>query len=188
MTAKEYQKNIRPLIKRKFQEYDVELEWAAFRKLKYQYSPRVDLAIGPFSTTPGQNRINEYNNMVENESIRSFLQLIYNQHIINVEGEYLNEINIPAFDDLILKNQNARCFIALEIENSSSKKHIMGSMVNAASLGRIGIGIAYNESVKRTFLRIMNYLSFLKRVEKNTYDTTNFLIITVEQLKSILDE
>ena len=64
----------------------------------------------------------------------------------------------------------------------------MGSLINAASLGRIGIGIAYNESVKRTFLRILNYLAFLKRVEKNTYDTTNFLIITKEQLSELLRE
>ena len=48
----------------------------------------------------------------------------------------------------------------------------MGSLINAASLGRAGIGIAYNDSVKRTFVRIMNYLRFLKRVEKNTYDYT----------------
>jgi len=64
----------------------------------------------------------------------------------------------------------------------------MGSMINAASLGGIGIGIAYNDSVKRTFVRILNYLGFLKRVEKNTYNATNFLIITKEQIESILNE
>jgi len=100
----------------------------------------------------------------------------------------MNEINIPEFDYLTRKNQNARCFLAIEIENTSTKKHIMGSMINAASLGRIGIGIAYNDSVKRTFLRILNYLAFLKRVEKNTYDTTNFLILTKEQFLEILNE
>jgi hypothetical protein len=63
----------------------------------------------------------------------------------------------------------------------------MGSMVNAASLGRIGIGVAFNESVKRTFLRILNYLAFLKRVDKNTYDTTNYLILTKEQLITLTE-
>ena len=33
----------------------------------------------------------------------------------------------------------------------------------------------------------MNYLGFLRRVEKNTYDTTNFLIITKEQLAELLN-
>ena len=77
--------------------------------------------------------------------------------------------------------------MAFEIENTSTKKHIMGSMINAASLGRIGIGIAFNDSVMRTFVRILNYLGFLKRVEKNTYDASNFLIITKEQLEIILN-
>lgn len=63
----------------------------------------------------------------------------------------------------------------------------MGSIVNAASLGRIGIGIAYNDSVLRTFIRILAYLSLLKRVGKNTYDTTNFLIVTKEQFLTILE-
>ena len=116
----------------------------------------------------------------------TFLRGIYNFHVTNVGDECINEINIPEFDFVTRKNQNARCFLAIEIENSSSKKHIMGSMINAASLGRLGIGIAYNDSVKKTFLRILNYLAFLKRVEKNTYDTTNFLILTKEQFQECI--
>lgn len=114
--------------------------------------------------------------------------MVYDYHIENIGDEWLNEITIPEYDSLVRKNQNARCFLSIEIENTSTKKHIMGSLVNAASLGRIGIGIAYNDSVKRTFVRIMNYLGFLRRVEKNTYDTTNFLIITKEQIENILYE
>jgi hypothetical protein len=59
--------------------------------------------------------------------------------------------------------------------------------VNAASLGRIGIGVAYNDRTLRTFVRLLNYLGFLKRVGKNTYKTTNFLILTKDQLESIID-
>ncbi|MEY4964022.1 MAG: hypothetical protein RLZZ323_1341 [Bacteroidota bacterium] len=40
----------------------------------------------------------------------------------------------------------------------------------------------------RTFIRIMNYLCFLRRVEKNTYDTTNFLIISKDQMQTILTQ
>ena len=64
----------------------------------------------------------------------------------------------------------------------------MGSMINAASLGRVGIGIAYNDSVLRTFIRMLNYMGFLKRVEKNAYDTTNFLIVTKEQFQEIVNQ
>ena len=64
----------------------------------------------------------------------------------------------------------------------------MGIVINAASLGRIGIGIAYSDKTFRTFIRILNYLGFLKRVEKNTYDTTNFLIITKDQMTTLLND
>lgn len=187
MTAKQYQEFILPRIATKFNNLETLSEWSAFRGMNYQYSPRVDLAVGPFSITPNRNQTEEYNRILQNETIDRFLRSVYDYHVENVGEEWLNEIIIPEFDILKHKNQNARCFLAIEIENTSTKKHIMGSMVNAASLGRIGIGIAYNESVKRTFLRILNYLAFLKRVEKNTYDTTNFLILTKEQLETLTE-
>jgi predicted AlkP superfamily pyrophosphatase or phosphodiesterase len=188
MTAKEFQDLITPQLEEKLVGLEVVSEWRAFENMPYQYSPRVDIAIGPFSVAPGRNRTGEYNQLLRNDNIENFLRRIYAFHIENIGDEWLNEIQIPEFDFLIQKNQNARCFCAIEIENTSTKKHIMGSMINAASLGRIGIGIAYNESVKRTFVRILNYLGFLKRVEKNTYDATNFLIVTKEQIESLLDE
>lgn len=40
------------------------------------------------------------------------------------------------------------------------------------------IGIGFSEEAMRAFFRIVNYLSFLKKVEKNTYDTGNFLALT----------
>jgi hypothetical protein len=188
MTAKEFQETITPLIAAKLEPLETKSEWRAFRNIPYQYSPRVDIAVGPFSVVPGENKTDEYNQFLQNENINSFLQSIYRYHIENIGNQRLNEIIIPNYDFLIQKNQNARCLLSIEIENTSTKKHIMGSMINAASLGRIGIGIAYSDSAKRTFVRIMNYLGFLKRVEKNTYDTTNFLIITKEQMEQILNE
>lgn len=188
MTASQFQANITPLIAAKLSPLEIFSEWRAFEDTPYQYSPRVDIAVGPFSIVPGQNKTYEYNQLLQNENVNNFLRMVYDYHIENIGDEWLNEITIPDYDFLVRKNQNARCFLSIEIENTSTKKHIMGSLVNAASLGRIGIGIAYNDSVKRTFVRIMNYLGFLRRVEKNTYDTTNFLIITKEQIENILYE
>lgn len=184
MTAGQFQETITPLIEARLNPLEVISEWRAFADMPYQYSPRVDIAVGPFSVAPGRDSIQEYNQLLRNENVNNFLRLVYYYHIENIGQEWLNEITIPEYDFLIQKNQNACCLLTIEIENTSTKKHIMGSMINAASLGRIGI--AYNESVKRTFVRIMNYLGFLKRVEKNTYDTTNFLIITKEQMDAIL--
>jgi hypothetical protein len=187
MKVSQFQENIAPILSARLNPLEVKCEWRAFGNLSYQYSPRVDIAVSPFSVRPGRNRTMEYNRLVHEADINDFLRSIYDYHIQNIGDEWLREIEIPAFDVLINKNQNARCFLAIEIENTSTKKHIMGSMINAASLGRIGIGVAYNESVKRTFVRILNYLGFLKRVEKNTYDATNFLILTKEQIENLLN-
>ncbi|MCH3885675.1 hypothetical protein [Tenacibaculum aquimarinum] len=188
MTATEYQNLIIPLLSNKLQGLEVVGEWRAFRGINYQYSPRVDIVVGPFSVAPNNNQTAEYNDILRNENTDRFLKRIYDYHVENISNEWLNEIQIPEFDYLTRKNQNARCFLSIEIENSSTRKHIMGSMINAASLGRIGIGIAYNESVKRTFIRILNYMAFLKRVEKNTYDTTNFMILTKEQFQELVTQ
>lgn len=188
MTTKEYQNIIYPLIQTKLEELEVKNEWTAFTGYRNQYSPRVDIAIGPYSVIAGQNQTQVYNQLVETEKIQLFIRKLYQIHIENIGIEANNQINIPPFEDLIYKNQNARCFLAIEIENKNSKKHIMGSLINAASLGRIGIGVAYTEKTMRTFIRIMNYLGFLRRVEKNTYDTTNFLIVSKNQMQIILTE
>ncbi|MBZ5859081.1 hypothetical protein [Flavihumibacter profundi] len=188
MTTKEYQNIIHPLIQTKLEGLEVKNEWTAFTGYRNHYSPRVDIAVGPFSMVAGQNQTNDYNQLVATENINLFIRKLYHIHIENIGLEVNNEITIPPFEELIYKNQNARCFLAIEIENENSKKHIMGSLINAASLGRIGIGVAYTEKTMRTFIRIMNYLGFLRRVEKNTYDTTNFLIISKNQMQNIFTE
>lgn len=187
MTARQFQNIIFPALTEKLFNCEVRNEWTAFNGFINHYSPRVDIAVGPFSVQPGLNQMQNYNNLVNDIDINIFLRQLYEFHIINIGEEVENEITIPDFEELIHKNQNARCFLAIEIENQNSKKHIMGSMINAASLGRIGIGVAYNNNTLRTFIRIMNYLGFLRRVEKNTYDTTNFLIITKDQLAELLN-
>jgi hypothetical protein len=188
MTTREYQNIIHPLIHTKLEGLEVKNEWTAFTGYSNHYSPRVDIAVGPFSIVAGQNQTHIYNQLVKTGNIELFIRNLYLMHIENIGLEVNNEITIPPFEDLIYKNQNARCFLAIEIENENSKKHIMGSLINAASLGRIGIGVAYTEKTMRTFIRIMNYLGFLRRVEKNTYDTTNFLIVSKDQMQKILTE
>jgi hypothetical protein len=185
MTAKDYQKQLVPKLQHIFPELPVTNEWAAFTGLIHQYSPRVDIALGPFNTESGTSSVHLYNELLGDDLVYDFLKMIFEYHVKNLDETLYNEVIHPQFDFLIRKNENSRCFLAIEIENRNSKKHIMGSIVNAASLGRVGIGIAFNEGTLRSFCRIVNYLSFLKRVEKNTYDVTNFLIITVDQLEDI---
>lgn len=187
MSTKDFQKRIHNQLQMKLSENcEVKNEWVAFHGFRNHYSPRVDIAVGPFSLIAGDNKIEEYDTLLLIDNFNTFIRQAYDFHIQNIGNEYLNEIDIPDYQQLIHANSNARCFLAIEIENNNSKKHILGSIVNAASLGRVGIGVAYNDRTLRTFIRLLNYLGFLKRVGKNTYDTTNFLILTKDQIESIL--
>lgn len=186
MTAKDYLTGLLAHIQESFLHLEIKNEWAAFTGMLNQYSPRVDIAIGPFNINPGPNLTEKYNQLVNSLSINEFLNKAYTFHTQNCDPLHYHEIILPDFDIMININQNARCLIAIEIENTNSKKHMMGSIVNAASLGRVGIGIAYCPSALRTFLRILNYLSFLKRVGKNYYDTSNFLVLSVDQFNQLI--
>jgi len=187
LTTKDFQNSMTECLRNVVSENcEVVSEWVAFNGFQNHYSPRVDIAIGPFSVSAGQNKIQEYDSLLNHTSIRSLLERIYEFHKQNIGREFENEIEFNRLERLIHVNANARCFLAIEIENNNSKKHILGSIVNAASLGRVGIGVAYNDRTLRTFIRLLNYLGFLKRVGKNTYDTTNFLILTKDQIESIL--
>ena len=93
-----------------------------------------------------------------------------------------------SFEEIVLFNENARCLIGIEIENTGSRKHCIGDLVNASALGRIGLLIAWSPDVLRTFLRQRVYLSFLASVGKNTFRTNNALVLTKDQFDSCLHE
>jgi hypothetical protein len=161
---------------------DCLIEWRTFSNYIH-YSPRVDVAVGPYSTPEFGNQGDIINQVyLTNEQ---WIQELFNFHQENMAG-YLNEYQLPDFHEIIHFNRNPRCFLAIEIENKTSKKHILGSVVNASSLGKIGIGIPMHDSTFRTFARILNYLSFLKNVGKNTFHTNNFLLLKREQVLSTL--
>ena len=183
MNSKSYQNEIGYLLQNYLHPLEVKNEWIAFRNFPKQYSPRVDIAVGPFNIDPYNNQTSTYNDLLDDEKIRMFLREVYNLH---KEHCRKNEISIPDFENLINNNQNARCFLAIEIEYRNTKKHVMGSIVNATSLGRVGIGVAYDSKTLTTFFRILKYLAYLKAVEKTTYDTSSFLIVTKEQLLELV--
>jgi hypothetical protein len=61
----------------------------------------------------------------------------------------------------------------MEIEESGSRKHCLGNLVNASALGRVGLLVARNKWTFDIFVRERAYLKFLGDVEKNTFKTAN---------------
>ena len=181
MTVKEYQSYCKEKLSNIYQ--DVVIEWKPFGRRDDQYSPRPDIAVGPFAY---QDRLEEnYDELLNNTKGKRFVESLISA----------NNNNVTSVGDSILSNysmfrtfnHNSRCFICVEIENKVSRKHIVGGLVNASALGRIAVLVAWTPDKLRAFIKLKNYLKFLSSVEKNSFRTDNILILSKEQFKEAVD-
>ena len=150
------------------------------------YSPEPDVAVGPFAKT--RSYIEEYNQMAEDYI--DFIELCILFHEINLKKYdiiFEKTANFESFyTDAV--NWNARCFIAVEIENRpSSIKHVLGSTLNAISLGRVGLLVGFSDVVIAKFLRCIKYLDFLKSVRKSEMKFENALVLSKDQFVDIIE-
>ncbi len=185
MTTKDYEIKIRNLLDKYFRglnsnfQIESDTQWPAFPRDK-RYSPRVDVAVGPFATE--RRLIDEYNQLCK--KARPFLKAVFEEFENNLRKfNPAAPVVRAAYDNF---NRNSRCFLAIEVEKSGSRKHRLGDIVNASALGRIGIIIAWEERDLRSFMRILEYFNFLEDVGKNTFKTKNIAVLTKEQFLSIL--
>jgi hypothetical protein len=186
----EYQAAMAEMLGHVFPASAVQSEWRAIRNVRGVYSPRIDIAVGPFSTTQGVRFIEEYDLMVE--KYRSLIDRLIEFHVGNFR-EFQNrrleeyaEHRFPSVQSIGYFNKNARCFIAIEIENNVSRKHLLGGALNASALSRIGILVPWTEEKVRASVKLLQYWDFLSYVEKNSYRADNLLILTKSQLSKAL--
>lgn len=174
---RQYQRQVKEALDRLYAE--VEIQWQPFRGEGPRiYAPVVDVAVGPFAIE--RRYIDEYGQLLD--ETRAFIDGLIARHNANLEGQ-----EEPArFEGIRNFNENARCLLCIEIEESGSRKHCLGNLVNASALGRIGVLIARQASVMRVFVRQRAYLHFLAEVQKNTFRTENALILTAEQFTECL--
>jgi hypothetical protein len=147
------------------------------------YSPAIDLAVGPFATH--QRFINEYDQMVYCSS--DMIEAMLKCYRVNLR-RFWSEFEAPPFEQLCRLNQNARCFMAIEIEKGNqSLKYLIGSAINASALGRIGIVLAWNQCRLNGLLRGREFLSYMKQLDKNSFDTTNLLFLSKDQFIRLIE-
>lgn len=184
---KEFQEQLKNLLQELFQIDDVEEEWASMRD-EYGlsiYSPRIDVAVGPFATHERLGHI--YDEMINDQYPSMLIKKLVEFNRMNLEA-YDGFVQPVSYDEIKYLNHNARCFLAIEIENLVSRKHLMGGAINASALGRIGIVIPWSQEKLRAFVKLVRYLQYLKYAEKNTFNTSNLLIVTKEQMVTAIYE
>jgi hypothetical protein len=173
LTNKEFQNQVSD--KLRLFGFDVETEWRAMKKQPSLYCPRVDIAIGPF--VYNESCINEQHDFLIikwQKSINSMLEF-HNRNIANLSWE----VPRTSFEELCYRNKTARCFMAVEIEDKVSRKHLIGAAVNVVALGRLGIVVACSHEKLNAFVKIRRYFWFLNLA--TNFDTTNMLILTRSQ-------
>jgi hypothetical protein len=179
---KRYQLTLVDLLSQVYQGIRVQKEWGSKFGAK-KYSPRLDVAVGPFATTDGQHCISEYDRLMD--SSRTFINQLIEFHLLNIRGNITDQSEQQAsqmYDMLKERNPNARCLMAIEIENQVGRKHLMGGAINAASLGRIGIAVGWTSDKLQAFINLKAYLDYLTDVKKNAFNVPNLLILGREQL------
>jgi hypothetical protein len=155
-------------------------EWSAFARTTDRYSPRLDIAVGPFSTEAGARRTAAYRSLAQTH--RRFLEQLWGYHSENERQHNASSSRAtPDLESALDANRNARCFLAIEIENEVSRKHLMGGIINAVSLGHLGVAIGWNEGKVHAMFRARAYLYFLESVDKPTMRVANLLILSRDQ-------
>lgn len=160
---------------------EVRPEWRTMAGLA-MYSPCLDVAVGPFAT--GDLQLGEKFDALLAQH-HEFLHHLYELSTENLDrhGEGGERFD---FNDLARRNWNSRCFLAIEIENRVSRKHLMGGAINAAALGRIGIAVGWTPDKVRAFVKLRSYLLYLARVGKNTFNPINLLVLSRQQLSGAI--
>lgn len=188
-TSREFERRLetilRTYLRRKNIHEDVMRSWYPFRGQHASfYSPITDIAVGPFAIE--DRLISEYNDFQERipdliDDLTSCFRDNYNQY----GGHYPG---IPSYPFSNFQgNENARCLIAVEIESkNTTRKHKMGSIVNASALGRVGIVVGMDDYSLKVLIRILGYLKFLASVEKPTFKPDNVFIVSRDQILRIL--
>jgi len=179
LAERSYHREIRSRLDQVYEE--VLPPWYPFRgEGRGIYAPIVDVAVGPFAIeTRYETRYSEIL-----AQTRDFIENLIENHNANVEDAEER----ARFDRVAAFNMNARCLLCIEVEDTGSRKHCLGDLVNASALGRIGLLIARTDAVLRTFIRQRAYLAYLRSVDKNTFRTDNALVLTEKQFNDCLAE
>lgn len=174
-----YQKRIVSQLKEIFGSDQVKSGWSVASESRDAwtrdlYCPIIDVAVGPFNKKRDVNVDREKINRAYSR-YKYFAEKLQNATGIKIDDEYLN--------------RNPRCLFAIEIENKGSRKHRLGSIVNAAAVGKVGIVVAFTIESRNSLIKLRKYLRFIKAVQKIQEDISkNVIIISKNKFAAILEQ
>jgi hypothetical protein len=179
MLTREYQNELITNLRNIFGSELVKSEWDSVQydlhsgNHKIVYAPRHDIAVGPF------NSLWDFD--VGTDATKPMRSHPFTKRLYK---DYLRD------RDTLKKcwNSLSRCYLAIEIEFSGSSKHLLGSILNAAVSGSIGIVIVNKGNIEKA-VRMVNYLFRLEDFGKVKLNMLRNLIVfdSDDFLKLLLD-
>ena len=162
------------------------------------YSPIIDISVGPFSEERGvsfygyYDKLTDFSRHVIDEMLKQFKcnyqdfwEGIFEIGQRTLPSNYSAFLSTrPGAENYV--NWNARCFMAIEVENKRNAKHLLGDMINVNISGRIGVVIGYNDVAYATFLRQLEYLAYATEAKKIKFNSRNIMVLKPDQFESIL--
>jgi len=154
-----------------------EIEWSIskdatdrFRRTKY--SPRLDIAVGPFNIT-------DEDASKDAEKIRHAGRLPLVKAL-----EEIGRSQNPGFK---LNCANPRCLLAIEIELNKGSKYMLGDLTNASMMGLIGLVIGSKKTV-RWLEQVGQYVRRVVDVKKAPRDfLSNVVCLERSELMKLLE-
>jgi hypothetical protein len=179
----QYQKALRRLFNTVFDPpLPQEADWDPFLEDYEISSPQFDYAVGPFA----KRKVvfdDEYEELME-EHDRLF-RLLIDTHNHNIQDQHL--LRPLKFKEVRFHNQNARALILIDIVRKKNQNHILGSIINASLLGKVGIMVAWDEERFDAIKQQMDYVQYLYKMKLFGYKPRNLMIFDHNQLLEILN-
>lgn len=164
---------------------------------KSPYQPIPDISIVP-TTAPLKNlgaskeeksygyypQISNLFDILKLPSVHKFLESVYkmsdNSHFGDLRfNDFLNCKNASF---LKKSNEMAQCLIAIELENSTNRKYVLGSLFNASMVGKVGI-LIYNKENRKKLNSLYENIRKYNRINKADF-LKNVLILSHEDFLS----
>lgn len=129
------------------------------------YAPRIDVAVGPFNVSEGNEK---------NRIVQTFVDKAPQRMKSIIESGHLRE------------NENPRCMLAIEVVYSGSTKHVLGDITNASMMGLYGFVVANSDMIDKV-KRIFEYTKTIKHVGKAPIDLfSNVMVISTDEFLELL--
>ncbi|MBU1044197.1 MAG: hypothetical protein KJ915_07350 [Candidatus Omnitrophica bacterium] len=181
MNTKEYQSIVCEKLREIFLAENIKNEWDAAKDsqdslTRGMYCPRLDIAVGPFNIN---GRVEANKRQIE--EARSRHQDLIGRIVHTSERHHYDVQDISSG-----LNKNPRCLLAIEIEASGSRKHMLGDIANASILGSIGIVVPLTTGKLNAFIKIMKYIKFATKVKKLESSFNNVVIIGHDRFLEVL--